>query len=109
MSEIEKSALRAANDNPWYCLATLHGEQPVGYLDLELADKNCRDWNRWFQDMTEGQRAELKEAFTRRTGRPEMPPEPATDPDFSKTRFDRKVIFAGFIFGRPTNFSLAVF
>jgi hypothetical protein len=28
MSDTDKPALRPANDNPWYCLATLHGELP---------------------------------------------------------------------------------
>jgi hypothetical protein len=27
MSDAEKSEPRRAKDNPWYCLATLHGEQ----------------------------------------------------------------------------------
>jgi hypothetical protein len=30
MSGADKPELRQANDNPWYCLATMHGEQPVG-------------------------------------------------------------------------------
>ena len=29
MSDADKPELRPANKNPWYCLATLHGEQPV--------------------------------------------------------------------------------
>ena len=47
MSDAEKPALEPANDNPWYCLATLYGEQPEGRLDEGLADKNRKAWNRW--------------------------------------------------------------
>jgi uncharacterized protein YjbI with pentapeptide repeats len=109
MSDSEKPELRPANDNPWYCLATLHGEQAVDGWDRELAEKNRRDWNRWFEDMTDGQRADFAEAFVRRTGRPGMPPERAAYPDFSHTHFARTVYFEGFSFARDTNFSQAKF
>ena len=61
MSDAEKPELRRANDNPWYCLATLvtgHDRQPttqdliqinriVSMTDGDLSDKNCVAWNRW--------------------------------------------------------------
>jgi hypothetical protein len=49
MSDVEKPELRRANDNPWYCLATLYGEQPPEFpWDEELAVKNRVVWNRWY-------------------------------------------------------------
>lgn len=49
MSDADKPEVRQANDNPFYCLATLHGEQAVHYeLDSgdRLAAKNREAWNR---------------------------------------------------------------
>lgn len=46
-----KPELTPANQNPWYILMTLHGEQPEGATgwnyDEELHAQNRRDWNRW--------------------------------------------------------------
>ena len=48
-----KPALKPANENPWYILMTLHGEQPEGAtfhdLDEELHAKNLNRWNRWLE------------------------------------------------------------
>lgn len=47
----DKPKLKPANQNPWYVLATLHGEQTEGAKawdpDTELHAKNRRDWNKW--------------------------------------------------------------
>ena len=47
----EKPKLTPANENPWYCLMTLHGEQPEGAtysrFDQHLHARNRRDWNKW--------------------------------------------------------------
>ncbi len=61
MSDAEKPKLRQANDNPWYCLATLHGEQAKGARVWEdLAAKNRLAWNRWIAGaLTDKQRADL--------------------------------------------------
>jgi Pentapeptide repeats (9 copies) len=69
MSDTEKPPLRPANDNPWYCLATLYGEQAVkgypakGYFDiddLDLAAKNRVAWNRWMAaGLSDDERAKL--------------------------------------------------
>ncbi|WP_335622343.1 pentapeptide repeat-containing protein [Bosea sp. RAC05] len=44
-------ALTPANQNPWYVLATLHGEQPEGAthgaFDKEIHAKNRLTWNKW--------------------------------------------------------------
>ena len=41
--EDEKSQLKWAGENPWYCLATLYGE--LFFVDREVADKNRTAWN----------------------------------------------------------------
>src|SRR5450631_3572516 len=80
MSDADKPALRPANDNPWYCLATLHGELPEEGewarkesfgewpedhirrdLDIEeIVSKNRTAWNRWVAStMSDENRASL--------------------------------------------------
>lgn len=106
----EQSPLRLANDNPWYCLATLHGEQPEDHFDRALAEKNRHAWARWFADLTDDQRAELAKVFARRIGgKPLMPPERSAYPDFSHTRFDRRVVLVSFVFSETPDFSSAAF
>ncbi|NVK16033.1 MAG: pentapeptide repeat-containing protein [Rhodobacteraceae bacterium] len=39
--------LTPANENPWYVLMTLYGEQEGKRVDLELHEKNRRAWNAW--------------------------------------------------------------
>jgi len=39
--------LRPANENPWYILMTLYGEQEGEEIDWELHEKNRRAWNAW--------------------------------------------------------------
>lgn len=112
MSDAETPPLRPANENPWYCLATLHGEQQLNDRsdwDRELAEKNRLAWNRWAGDMTEEERAEHARAFVRRTGKPGMPPQPTEDPDFSDTLFNRPAIFQGFSFVKWARFNSSTF
>jgi hypothetical protein len=45
VADEETKPKRKAKDNPWYRLATLHGE-PSGRYD-EIAKKNRVTWNRW--------------------------------------------------------------
>ncbi len=44
-------ALTPANQNPWYVLATLHGEQPEGAthesFHKKIHAKNRLTWNKW--------------------------------------------------------------
>ena len=39
--------LKPANENPWYILMTLYGEQEGETIDLLLHDKNRRAWQQW--------------------------------------------------------------
>jgi uncharacterized protein YjbI with pentapeptide repeats len=109
MNDAEKPALRAANDNPWYCLATIHGEQPRQGSDLALARKNCTEWNRWLSaGLNDEQREAFKATFARRTSL-EIP-SPDDIVDFSHTQFDRTVLLiGGFQFRTPADFSAAKF
>jgi uncharacterized protein YjbI with pentapeptide repeats len=133
MSDAEKPELRRANDNPWYCLATLYGEQAApGDLDKDLAAKNRVAWNRWMAGALSGeQRADLVRngfseselvplapaektafcnAFASRTGRGETwPPDPADVVDFTHTHFNNVVIFGGFLYVAKVDFSSAMF
>src|SRR5258708_3873601 len=131
MSDAEKPTLRRASDNPWYCLATLYGEQATqGDWDQELAAKNRMAWNRWIAGAwSDEQRADIMRnrfsklelvplttaeesafcsAFASRTGREkELPPDPAGVVDFSHTHFDGAVDFGGFLFAGDADFSSA--
>lgn len=110
MSDSQEPPLRPANENPWYCLATLHGEQPRDRLDKELAEKNHRAWQQWVGGILNSTgRAEFLNAFIGRMGRPSHPPEPTEEIDFSDTSFDRRVIFHGFSFRERAHFRSAVF
>ena len=105
------ASLTPANDNPWYCLATIHGEQPVDQLDHELARKNCQVWNRWIGgglNNEGGERTEFERNFANRTSH-RLPNDPTAIVDFSNVHFDRPVNFLGFSFSRPADFSRARF
>jgi len=60
MSETPEEKLKDANENPWYVLATVFGEQTGGEIDYDLARKNRSVWNAWALD---GLSDEAKEAF----------------------------------------------
>ena len=134
MSDAEKIEQRPANHNPWYCLATLYGEQPAeGDLDKDLAAKNRIAWNRWISEplsdeqrrdvlrngipnseltpFSPAERSEFDSTFAFRIGRrkAEMPPDPAKAVDFANSHFDRLVIFDGFLFTGTVDFRTARF
>ncbi len=116
--------LRPANENPWYVLATYHGEQTGDEFDEDLHAKNRDIWNRWMaaalsdedrqklideerataaelKPFSAEQRRELWASFRSR----ELPvPDPATDIDFTETVFACPVSFDHFIFPARTSF-----
>ena len=108
--------LRNANGNPWYLLATVHGEQttPKGTWDEALAERNRGAWNRWLAgDLGEAERKdfaeELRTLFDQRgadpsVSRDKFPPDPTGVPDFSGTNIDLPVTFRGFQFPRGADF-----
>lgn len=52
--------LKPANENPWYVLMTLHGEQEGEETDWKLHEKNRKAWNLWAgQSIRNDKRAEF--------------------------------------------------
>jgi uncharacterized protein YjbI with pentapeptide repeats len=107
----KKPDLRPANENPWYCLATLHGEQRYDGIskDKELANKNVAAWNEWINTGPDdfARLAKTEELFARRTSL--RLPKLGSSPDFSHTHFDHIVDFERFQFTRKTTFRSAKF
>lgn len=108
MTDPARSSLKPANGNPWYCLATVHGEQGLG-RDDDLATKNVMAWNHWFSDITGQQRDEIAQAYAARRGKVGLPPAPNETIDFSDTYFKQPVDFRRFLFVQRTDFVGAQF
>ena len=120
MSEEDKAPLKPANENPWYCLATVYGELEEPATE-DIAKPYRTAWNRWMAaglseeqraalvgkgfnssqlvPLSEEERTEFLEVFAKRTTFP--PPDPKEAVDFHNVRFERSISFSGFIF--PTN------
>jgi uncharacterized protein YjbI with pentapeptide repeats len=112
MSNSEKPALKPANDNPWYCLATVHGEQSVDQIDTALSEKNRLFWLRWIDGNVNDQnlQKDINDQFIKRTsGKLLSLPDPAARADFSHTHFDRAVDFNGFAFRKLVDFTSSKF
>ncbi|EAQ47607.1 hypothetical protein MED193_20479 [Roseobacter sp. MED193] len=45
--DVPRSKLKPANENPWYVLMTLYGEQEGRNIDPELHEANRKAWNAW--------------------------------------------------------------
>ena len=59
MLDTAESQSVPANQNPWYCLATVHGEYD-GTLNQNIANRNRETWNRWIAAaLSDEQRSEL--------------------------------------------------
>ncbi len=71
--------LRPANKNPWYLLATLHGEQPedaeLQSFDRELHAKNRLAWNRTMATLATPEALGAARALKKADGSPRIPPE----------------------------------
>jgi uncharacterized protein YjbI with pentapeptide repeats len=134
MSHVEKHEPRRANDNPWYCLATLYGESAAeGGLDEDIAAQNRMAWNRWMAavlspeeraglvrngfsvselaPLTPEEKSAFCNDFASRTGREGgSPPNPATDVvDFTNTHFDNSVFSGAFLYAANADFRSATF
>ena len=133
MNEAAKPELKQANDNPWYCLATLYGEwdDDLG-LNTDTAERNRKAWNLWYgaqltpdlvnkhmqngisnHEMSTSPQNELTQLirdFKTRIGSKDLSmPDPKSMPDFTATQFDRSVQFAGYIFPYGANFDSTTF
>jgi hypothetical protein len=134
----DKPKLTPANENPWYVLMTLYGEQDGEEVDDDLHDQNRAVWNAWScQQLDDGAAAELAKqaqvdvAETRgwaqiatevkRKHRAEMKTRNDDDftypgfPDFesaiqcSEIQFCSILALNNCIFTQPANFSSATF
>jgi hypothetical protein len=116
MKRVEEQApKRKAKDNPWYRLATLHGEPSSA--DDEIGAKNRISWNRWmaanlsadlkttlsnavFKDWTVEERSPFTDdelqAVKASTGL--TPKDDALTIDFSNTEFEAPLFASGFLF-----------
>jgi uncharacterized protein YjbI with pentapeptide repeats len=135
MSEAEKIERTPANENPWYWLATVYGEQEEGeacyYSNRDLAAKNRIAWNRWMAPaLSEARKEELiakgfaeaeltpfdeterawflKDFIARAGNSNAVPPEPGWV-SFKRVVFERPVSFARFIFSGIANFVQGAF
>lgn len=127
-----ESKLKDANENPWYVLATIYGEQDEDF-DTVLHEKNRRAWNRWAlkkpaqnplkiceflkinhdlhiheidQDEIDLRNAKFRTKF----GSDAVIPEPTEVIDFSDTVFEKPLVMQGFyipkrVLFRNTKFS----
>ena len=123
-----KSAAKAANENPWYCLATLYGEPSDDSPDLR--SKNRVAWNRWIATalsdkrraalledgfptlelapLTAEEQKEFCDAFAIRTGGSNsLPPRPSEPYDFRVTHFKCEVDFSGYLFEQHADFTFS--
>jgi hypothetical protein len=113
---------RKAKDNPWYRLATFHGE-PSGPND-EIQAKNRETWNRWFASkISDDRRAALlgteQYTFEELTPFPEdelrsIRSQTGTSTessivDFSDIEFDAPFFASNFILSRDADFRNATF
>jgi hypothetical protein len=123
--------LKPANQNPWYVLATVHGEQLGEFPDLYLHAQNQRIWNgwmcRWMSDgeraaaaeklglpvselkaLTVKERSTLRQAFADRLPGVGLP-DPHDPIDFRENHFPNRVVLMRYIFDCPTDFGFATF
>lgn len=128
-----------ANQNPWYVLMTLYGEQTGDSFDAALHEKNREAWNSWAGQALPGELRELhmksgaslpasgeweknsnavcaqhKAEMLRRNGSdftyPGFPKPPnIVEIDLSKVNFGNPVFAFGFVFPSPTNFGESKF
>ena len=120
-----------ANENPWYVLATLAGEQTGDTFDEKIHNKNQQFWNAWAcQELTDEEKAEInkkadrnvleyvpkwdsveaeaKELFQNRVPDLDLPA-PSESIYFYDFKFTTHVFFDGFIFPSSAIFVNATF
>ena len=106
MSEKENTKLKPAEENPWYVLATLYGENP----DKETLKLNRDLWIKFFSAEPERQQfmIEILERFKSRL--PDQPlPNPQKGIDFSNTDFKKPLNLMAFEFPKLAKFENSKF
>ncbi|CUH99845.1 pentapeptide repeat-containing protein [Leisingera aquaemixtae] len=79
--------LTPANENPWYVLMTLYGEQEGEEIDVELSQRNRQAWNAWAsKDLPESTRDRLQKKGL------QMPPRDSWNKDWDRIKqsFERE-------------------
>ncbi|MCJ8332952.1 MAG: pentapeptide repeat-containing protein [Epibacterium sp.] len=139
--EVGKDAppdLKPANENPWYILMTLYGEQDGDDIDVDLHEKNRKAWNAWsgqglndeersaaaksskidvselaaWPEMETEVRARFADAFAARNpGLKPIPdlPDPTQAIDLRNTRFSNTVFLEHLVFAQAAQFGSATF
>src|SRR5271165_1588483 len=117
MNADEQPPRKPANENSWYCLATLYGECTEG-CDQNLHTRNRAAWNRWMAGELEDDKreelatlgferseliplagSELREFLAYFKSRTSLPlPEFKGIIDFSGVYFDHPLFFSQFVF-----------
>ncbi len=129
--------LKPANENPWYVLATLYGEQEGEEIDWELHEKNRKVWNAWAGQGVSNEidevakRSQVKAAEFRRWNSQAAEvqrvhrlamltrngdgfvytgfPRIEQEIDFQCVAFDKLISCSGYVFPNDTMFTSAVF
>jgi hypothetical protein len=102
MSENDNDKLKPAEENPWYVLATLYGENP----DKNTLALNRGLWNKFFKHKLEGQplAKEISERFSSRIPG-QFLPNPQEGIDFSNTNFKERLNLMTFEFPKFAKFA----
>jgi hypothetical protein len=102
MSENDNDKLKPAEENPWYVLATLYGENP----DKNTLALNKDLWNKFFKHKLEGQplAKEISERFSSRISG-QFLPNPQEGIDFSGTEFKERLNLMTFEFPKFAKFA----
>lgn len=122
---IERKAKKPAEQNPWYVIMTLHGEQDGDDIDKKLHEKNRKYWNAWAcQNLTDMEKEELsrkikirfddlmewdlikKDFYERYNSRNvDVPiPDPKDTIDFSDTEFSKALCVERMLFNGNADF-----
>ena len=123
---------KPASKNPWYVLATIHGEQTGEGWSEEIAAKNRRIWNGWScghlpkakraelaklanldeatrEAWSETEQAHVETVFVTGRGMGMTLPDPEAAVDFKDTHFSTPLSMSQFVFNRAAVFTSAIF
>lgn len=123
---------KPASKNPWYVLATIHGEQTDEGWNEEIAARNRRIWNGWscghlskakraeiaklakldeaaLEAWSETERAHVEKVFATGPGMGMTLPDPEAAVDFKDTHFETPLSMSQFVFTQAAVFTSATF
>lgn len=102
MSEKDNAELKPAEENPWYVLATLYGEEP----DILTLCRNRAAWDSFFnsEKKVKPSMEEISKHFKKRLPNQNLP-DRKFGIDFSNTDFKKKLDLTNFNFPQLANFN----